>query len=559
MALKAQEHSTRWTGALTSAIIRDMDDLQDRVIGGRFRVVQLIGKGGMGSVYEARHLSLPRTYAIKILLADLATDEGFIERFRREAIAMSKIDHPNVIRITDYGETGDGSVYLVMEFLEGDGLDDVLNRRGKLPVERALTILAQISDALEVAHQEGVIHRDLKPENILLTSRHGRKDFVKLLDFGIAKVRTPEFDGTPLTIQGEVFGTAEYMSPEQATGKPQDGRSDIYALGCLLYELISGEPPFLGSAVEVLRSHVFTEPPPPSSRMQGGRIMPELDTLVMRCLAKEPADRYQTCAELRQDLVRVRAATYSISEEMAQKSRVTGRMALLSSRQMSTGWQALGGKAPQILIPFSETSVLLDDPEQAETLMVSPKAPPALGHSEERAARRGLLRQVATSLMRSALAPDDAGESLERLLAVEEDLTGVEASIQALEQSLHRHHFDQAMQERPLRRANGFLARDLATAVSSRERGEGDQAALDNQIRDLEFQIGQLDNRCSEVQAEWDSQLEELNQELASLRKERSRLREESSDLWGLLRAQIRGLSTTHMPVELQDLFAQLN
>ena len=536
-----------------------MDDLQDRIIGGRFRVVQLIGKGGMGSVYEARHLSLPRTYAIKILLADLATDAGFIERFRREAIAMSKIDHPNVIRITDYGETGDGSVYLVMEFLEGDGLDDVLSRRGKLPVERALTILAQVSDALEVAHQEGVIHRDLKPENILLTSRHGRKDFVKLLDFGIAKVRTPEFDGTPLTIQGEVFGTAEYMSPEQATGKPQDGRSDIYALGCLLYELLTGEPPFLGSAVEVLRSHVFTDPQPPSSRMPGGRLMPELDTLVMRCLAKEPADRYQTCAELRQDLVRVRAASYSFTEELAQKSRVTGRMALLSSEQMSTGWQALGGRAPRILIPFSETSVLLDDPERVATMMVTPKPTSSLSEDDVRAARRGLLRQVAMSLVRTALAPDDASECLERLLVVEEDLSGVKAAIQGLEQSLHRLHFDQAVQERPLRRASGFLARDLSTALARRGRGEGDQAALDAQLHDLEFQIGQLENRCSEVQVEWDSQLEELNQELAGLHRDRDRLHKESEALWAALRAQIQGISTADMPEELKDLFAQID
>ena len=537
-----------------------MEELQDRVIGGRFRIVQLIGKGGMGSVYEARHLSLPRTYAIKILLSDLAKDDGFIERFRREAIAMSKIDHPNVIRITDFGHTDDGSVYLVMEFLKGDGLDEVLGRRGRLPVERALTILAQVSDALEVAHQEGVIHRDLKPENILLTSRHGRKDFVKLLDFGIAKMRTPEFDGTPLTIQGEVFGTAEYMSPEQATGKPQDGRSDIYALGCLLYELLTGEPPFLGSAVEVLRAHVFTDPPPPSSKMRDGQLIPELNTLVMRCLAKDPAERYQTCAELRQDLVRVRAASFSLTEEMAQKSRVTGRMAMLSSEQMARGWQPLGGRAPQILIPFSETSVLLDDPELASTMIMAskPKTLPPLDDDPTAVARRALLRQVATSLVRSALVPDDTGETLERLLVVDEDLAGVEATIKGLEQALHRLHFDHAIQERPLRRASGFLARDLHAALENRNLGRGDASALDSQIKDLEFQIGQLDNRSSEIQAERDSHLEELNRELGGLAADRDQLRADSDELWGALKAQIRGLSTSHMPDELRDLFRQL-
>ena len=473
---------------------------------------------------------------------------------------MSKIDHPNVIRITDYGETGDGSVYLVMEFLQGDGLDDVLARRGKLQMERALTILAQISDALEVAHQEGVIHRDLKPENILLTSRHGRKDFVKLLDFGIAKMRSPEFEGTPLTIQGEVFGTAEYMSPEQATGKPQDGRSDIYALGCLLYELITGEPPFLGSAVEVLRAHVFTEPPPPSSRMPGGILMPELDTLVMRCLAKEPVDRYQTCAELRQDLVRVRAASYGLTEEMAQKSRVTGRMAMLSSKQMALGWQALGGRAPQILVPFSETSVLLDDPEQVPTMMVSPRTKTLPPDEEQTAeANRGLLRQAAMGLIRGALAPDDTGDALEQLLVVEENLAGVEAAIRGLEQSLHRLHFDHAVQQRPLRRASGFLARDLGVAIANRDQGIGEAGALGSQIRDLEFQIGQMNNRCSEIQAELDSQLEELNQELAGLGAERDQLATEAEELWRALRAQIRGLPTAEIPGELRDLLSQLD
>ncbi len=538
-----------------------MEDLKGQVIGGRFRIENLIGKGGMGSVYQAKHLSLPRTYAIKILLSDLATDEGFIERFRREAIAMSRVDHPNVIRITDFGHTGDGSVYLVMEFLEGDGLDEVLARRVRLPVERSLTILAQISDALEVAHQERVIHRDLKPENILLTERHGRKDFVKLLDFGIAKVRTPEFDGTPLTIQGEVFGTAEYMSPEQATGKPQDGRSDIYALGCLLYELITGEPPFLGSAVEVLRSHVFSEPDPPSARMPEGYVHADLDSLVMRCLAKEPADRYQTCADLRQDLVRVRASSYSITEEMAQKARITGRMAMLTTEQMSTGWQALGGKAPHIMIPFSESALLLDDPEKAQTLNVNP--PPPRGSTAQinkaREDQNALVRQLALAMVRSALAPDDTAESLERLLVVEEELADSEGQLRAVEQGFNRLNFDTVLKERPLRRAIGALARDLTAAVASRDRGEGDQAKLGEQIKDLEFQVGQLENSCGALLEDQDAQLGDLNQELEDAGQQCELLREEAEELMRALGAQLRGLPSDDLPPEIQNLFSQLN
>ena len=183
-------------------------DFVGTVIGGRFEIVRLLGQGGMGAVYEARHKTLPRRFAIKILRPELAASRDFVERFRREAVASARIEHPNVIYITDFGSMNDGSLYLVMEFLEGEGLDEILGRAGRLSLARAIPILAQVADALDAAHAVDVVHRDLKPENILLSEVRGHKDMVKIFDFGIARVRTPEFSDT-LTVRGQVFGTAE--------------------------------------------------------------------------------------------------------------------------------------------------------------------------------------------------------------------------------------------------------------------------------------------------------------------------------------------------------------
>ena len=516
-----------------------MDELVGQIIAGRFRIKRLIGKGGMGTVYEARHLALPRTYAIKILRRELAKDEGFIERFRREAIAMSRVEHPNVIYITDYGKTAQGDVYLVMEYLEGIGLDEILQAERRIPPSRAISIVAQIADALDVAHQVNVIHRDLKPENILMTEYRGRQDYVKLLDFGIAKVQTPEFDGAPLTIQGEVFGTAEYMSPEQALGKHVDGRSDIYALGCLAYELLTGDPPFLGVSVEVLRAHVYEEPAPPSTRLRKVRLMPALDALVLRCLAKKPEKRYQSCADLRHDLMRVRALLFSGANDQAERSRITGRLAAMEDREaMVQGWRRLGGRIPEMFLPGSV------EPTLSEVSLASTRPPKEpVGDPEKlRSDLWEVLRKLAISLDKAAVAPQDVSELIERLLVVEEREATLTGSMAITEQNFDRVRFEYGQLERRLRQAILYLNMDRAELQGRFANDPASALSAHDAIRDLNFQIDALNKRCKEVDEERDVQIQELAQEVKRIHGEQRRLEQEAADIYQALMGHVEQL-----------------
>ncbi len=239
----------------------------------------------MSTVYRARHEVIGREVAIKVLSASLLSDPASRSRFLREAKAVNRIAHDHIIDISDYGETEDGRLYLVMEYLRGHPLDDVIRREGPFPVSRAMEIARQVCLALGRAHHAGVVHRDVKPENVFLLERKEGGDFVKLLDFGLAHVKG---EGR-ITATGAVFGTPDYMSPEQVRGKGATARSDLYAVGCLLFEMLTSRPPFVGSTATVLRGHLH-EPPPALSDARTD--VPEpLERLVASLLAKEPARR----------------------------------------------------------------------------------------------------------------------------------------------------------------------------------------------------------------------------------------------------------------------------
>lgn len=275
------------------------DALLGRTIGGRYVITEKVGAGGMGTVYRARHDVVGRDVAIKFLSPDLAGDPTNRRRFLREAKAANKIDHEHIIDITDYGETPDGLVYLVMEFLEGESLADTIGR-GPLPVPRAVDIARQMASALSRAHELDVIHRDIKPENVhLLRRAHGGGDFVKILDFGLAKMKGE----IRLTATGAVFGTPEYMAPEQARGTPLTGKADLYALGCVLYEMLTGEPPFDGPTPDLILKHMRETAPPPSERATG--IPRELDEVVTQLLQKEPSHRHADAYHLYEELRKV--------------------------------------------------------------------------------------------------------------------------------------------------------------------------------------------------------------------------------------------------------------
>jgi serine/threonine-protein kinase len=269
------------------------------VLDGRYRILKKLGEGGMGEVYLVEHRALGRQEALKILQASLADQREFVSRFRREARATNRVQHPNIIGVYDFGQLPDGRFYLTMEYAEGERLDALLRRVGPLPVSRALGILIQLADAVGHAHGAGVVHRDLKPENMILVEHRGRADVLKVLDFGIAKIVAPDHaESMMLTRKGQMFGTPLYMAPEQAAGVGTDPRSDLYAVGCVAFELLVGEPPFRGRLVELILAHKTKIPEPPSKRRPEGAIPPALDAVVLRCLEKEPNRRFQTAAEL---------------------------------------------------------------------------------------------------------------------------------------------------------------------------------------------------------------------------------------------------------------------
>jgi eukaryotic-like serine/threonine-protein kinase len=263
-------------------------DLLGTVVDGRYRIDELIGEGGMGKVYLAEHIEIGKRVAVKVLHPSYSRMPELVERFRREARAASKIGHPNIVDVTDSGTTRDGSVYFVMEYLEGVELGSVIERDRSIDVARALRIATQICRALSAAHSVGVIHRDLKPENVFLITRDNTSDFVKVLDFGIAKTAEAEAaQKQRLTSPGMAMGTPEYMAPEQAAGRPADARCDVYSLAAILYEMLTGEPPYSGdNFMEILTKKATLDPVPPN------QLRPELpepvSRLVLSAMARNP-------------------------------------------------------------------------------------------------------------------------------------------------------------------------------------------------------------------------------------------------------------------------------
>ncbi len=310
--LRAVSASEDAAAALAS--FRSSHDEYDRLIGqtldGRYLVQRKIGEGGMGVVFAARHVVIERPLAIKVLKREVMRDKATITRFIQEAKAASRIGHPNIVDVTDFGTTDDNMTFSVMEFIEGETLGHAIRHGAPFEQPRAIKIAVQIARALGAAHDKGIVHRDLKPENVFLVERDGRADFVKIVDFGIAKVM-PLGGVAPnqprLTRAGSVFGTPEYMSPEQAAGKSDtDGRADIYALGAMLYEMLTGKVPLRGETTVRTLAMVMLDPviPPSKVRPELG-ISHELEAVVMKALAKKRETRYQTMAELLAALERV--------------------------------------------------------------------------------------------------------------------------------------------------------------------------------------------------------------------------------------------------------------
>lgn len=282
------------------------EDLVGVVLNDRFRVVKMIGDGGMGSVYLAEHITLRKKVALKVLKHELCREQTHVDRFLQEARAASMITHEHIVDIVDFGPVPGGSVFFAMEYLEGEDLSNLLRRERRIAWPRARELMLQIVRALTAAHARGIIHRDLKPANCFLVKRSDGRDFIKLLDFGIAKVTDESGEGGGLTRTGAVFGTAKYMAPEQAMGDPADARTDVYAAAICLYEFLTGTVPFDGDNFMRVLSRHLTEPlTMPSTMAPDAKISPIVEAIIVKALSKRPDDRYQSMVELEAALLAV--------------------------------------------------------------------------------------------------------------------------------------------------------------------------------------------------------------------------------------------------------------
>lgn len=330
------------------------DELLGTILNDRYRVLEEVGRGGMSIVYRGIHEMMDRTVAIKMLQAQHVSDQLSIKRFQQEAQAASHLQHPHVITVYDCGVVATGQPYIVMDFLEGESLSDVIKKDNHIPFPRAVPIFAQACDALDHAHQKGVIHRDLKSSNIMLVEVEGRKDFVKVVDFGIAKLTNASGRVQQnLTQTGEIFGSPIYMSPEQCLGQTLDTRSDIYSMGAVLYESLTGLPPLMGDTIyATMKMHVSEMPERFANARPDLRIPEQIEQIAFKALAKKPEQRYQSMQEFRDAL-----------ESCMRTQFDTGAMPSLLSAPPSVGFNTLAPSSGKELEDFDLSGGLFgDDP-----------------------------------------------------------------------------------------------------------------------------------------------------------------------------------------------------
>jgi hypothetical protein len=433
------------------------------VLGDRYRILSQLGSGGMGEVYLAEHINLGRREAIKILKPQLAENRQLVARFRREARAANRVQHPNIVGVYDFGQLPDGRFFLAMEYADGKDLATHIAESGPMPVTRALSILAQLVEGVAHAHRSGVVHRDLKPENLVLVERRDQPPLLKIFDFGIAKIISPDHVSAKLTNTGEIFGTIEYMAPEQLVGAPDiDPRCDLYAVGCIAFELLVGQPPFSGKPMQVVSAHLNKTPDAPSQRRPG--IPAELDELVLRCLRKDAAARFQTADDLLAALRRVPG--------YREQKPLSGRRHLRKN----------DFDAAQ----ETEERRLVDAPAPELDAITAPA-----NLDDLKTARHAAVREVAEALLDLGysgyallMAMTELRRDQDEILRCDSEMVGLDRRAEELERSAIER-------ESSLRFAVGELRFAL---------GQAQAEGLATQ--DLEAQIAELDQRLSDIHAE---------------------------------------------------------
>jgi tRNA A-37 threonylcarbamoyl transferase component Bud32 len=471
------------------------------IVAERFRLVKLLGEGSVGEVYLGEHNVLGRRYAIKLLKEQFHTDANLMERFRREALVASRLDHPNIVYISDFGSTPDGRFYLAMEYIDGRSLDELIDElHPNVPaLRRALSILTQVASALTAAHDASIVHRDLKPENIMLRQKSSGDDEIKVLDFGLAKIMV-DTGVFQLTGVGEIFGTPMFMSPEQARGEKVDERTDIYSFGVLAFELFTGRPPFECNSLEALIIANQKEIPPPPSRLRPTTAVPlppELDRLVARCLEKDrekrPADMAEVMAVLELGSKRAQRPTHPyaapVGDAVAPASYPLGGDAKGA---------AVGGLARTLPSALAVDDVLrLSEEEPWQWRQVGKRA---------RTMAQWLLEAGAAHTELEALVEELDGLA-QQVANLQTELAFPEARLEELEQS----HRDRTAQLR------------LAVIDLSLERSRlADDAQTDQTpLNDLNFQIRSLEERLAEEFSTGNSQGAGVAEEVHDLERRR--------------------------------------
>lgn len=327
-------------------------NLVGQVVADRYHIVKKLGEGGMGQVYLGEHVKMGRRSAIKVMNPKMVHDPDAVARFNREAANASRVTHPNVCAIYDFGETPDGLIYLAMEFIEGEPLTDLLKREGALPVTRAARIFSQTADALQAAHDLGIVHRDLKPDNIMVSRGRDGSDVVKVVDFGIAKAIAGEEAGQKVTKTGLVVGTPEFMSPEQLAGDAVDGRSDLYALALVFFQTLTGRLPFEGETIqETMIKRLTDEPTTLAAARPDGTFPAGLQPIFDTALMRSPSDRYQSVAKFADDVKAVAGAGGTRQAVPATREFADGATQLLDATGRASKPAAGRSASPAATVP----------------------------------------------------------------------------------------------------------------------------------------------------------------------------------------------------------------
>jgi serine/threonine-protein kinase len=475
----------------------------------RFRIESLIGSGSMGAVYLGLHEILQRKFAIKVIRKNLLADLAIAARFRQEARAASRLEHPHITYVFDFGHSEEGRPYIVMEYVKGPSLRGVLANEGAFTLPRTLNILAQMANALVAAHAGDVIHRDLKPKNIVLTTHRDRIDYVKMLDFGLAKI-VGKVTTTGPTQEGELLGTPKYMSPEQCKGQEVDHRTDIYSLGVVAYELLAGRTPFKDAVLtKVIASHLYEIPQPPSQLSGRKDIPPAVDRMVLRCLAKKREDRYPDALAVHEEILSLREG---IGEVVNVQRRTTGHVWFSTARRISRDYQAgSAGFVPHLDLP--------DDFEET-----TEKDWPAQIHPQQVALRARALEDLACAVRDHGIGSPEISQVLSLKLEAEDRILDVESNLALLDANTMELETKAREREAKLRQALAQLEHErtmLQPSASggppSSKRAHARGTKLTSQELDvhcvkLDYRINEMTQRIQEIGAQLEREMAELEE-----------------------------------------------